>query len=751
MTSPISFLAMNESKESVVNNGTKEIKKLRDAIERIVSDIKETEHEGNIREIVEEVAYEFERDLMLPRPKVCRLGQKLPMPLPEAIISYDMDGETVLSRLREEKWWFVRLGEYLHHDFRHQSEEIGIDLLGEMADHLVRFSQLTGWFMLPGNNPGSGVESISSSLTYMKGFRHFIGILMEKGFLLKVIDTEPKPLHMLNVVELKAELRKRMAENRPVIQVKGVFKAVGMWVKMADYIEMPPEFMPGFTIRDWQGDKKLFKEIIHYVAERQTPWEDIPYDDLIRLLQESQVYVQNFSQDVLFMANKVSDVFPVKVACITGKTQQMFDEIVAYTFANDPRTDASWFTLAITKEKPKLSVSRDSIKLCQIEEEVFNLINCCIFLLLFWTAVRVEELTHFKTKGLFINGIRIGRDDNALEVFKGAKGPQGTLKPKFELEYCTFKHSKAKDGEVRKIPMAEDAALAFCILVELFRCCRNSHENPYLFPKGGRMRRRQRKNTPVSRGYISTHLAKLCNKVGIGYQHPHKCRKTLPTIIINKKPDSLEHIQRLLGHRTPTDTLKYLMQIPNIAEPVRQHVLASNKKRILDLLSAASTRRMSGKAGERMMTAIPPEKLVAEILPATIAEYIDLLLADPNFVVVKTPAAWCLRFRSYRPQQLPCLPDIHLIDLRPEDLAPDPSKCRPWLCGYAAHTSHHLKRAKANRDASKKIASKEGIRADLVRSLSHQYEYWGNVVRHVEHGHEAFSEMVPAEAFNSEV
>jgi integrase len=736
------------------------INKLRDAIKRIVSDIEKAEHEGNVEEIAEEVEDEFKRDLGLYRPKGSKLGQKLPIPSPLAIISYDSDGKTILTRFFEDEWRFFQREVIQTFKFRHESELNDLNLKGELANHLVHFSKICGWFMLPGNNPCSGVYSTHTSILNMIYFRTLVAFLLKRGFLLNIANTEPKPLSMLNVADLKAELRKNMEDNRPSIHVAGLFRAVGNWVQLADTVELPAEFKPSFTIRDWQGDKKILKEVIRYEAEKVTPWKDIPYDDLIRLLQESQVYVQDYSDDILFMTRKVyielndflngtkkPGVFK------TGKTKPIFDAFVNHEFVADPRTGAPWFALLVTRTKTNKRADRERIFLGQCRTEESRLMTCCIFLLLFWTAMRVEELLHLKVDGLFINEKRLGRETNAVEAFKQSKGTQGTFEPKFDLEFLTFKTTKNKKGKLRKIPLTEDAAHAFCIVVELFRAQRSKLENSCLFPNGGIKQTNLRKNpkAPATRLFIANRLANLCEKVGAERHHPHKCRKSLATIIINKNANSLDLIQRLLGHQTPNMTLRYLMKIPGVAKAIHQHLIASNRKRILDLLTAAATRRMSGNAGERMMKAIPHEKLAAEVLPDTVEEYIDVLLADPNFVVIKTAMAWCLRFRSLRPQQLPCLPVIGLIDVPPEDLAPDPSNCRPWACGYAAHTSRHLKRVRDNRDASRKLAGAAGIRAELVQSFSFQAEYWENVVRHLEQGHENFQEIVPAAVFNSGV
>lgn len=79
-------------------------------------------------------------------------------------------------------------------------------------------------------------------------------------------------------------------------------------------------------------------------------------------------------------------------------------------------------------------------------------------------------------------------------------------------------------------------------------------------------------------------------RLGLERYHPHCCRKTLATMIIKKNPNSLELIQRLLNHPTPTMTLRYLMGIPNISTAVQQHIREVNRKRIVNVLVATGIR-----------------------------------------------------------------------------------------------------------------------------------------------------------------
>lgn len=728
------------------------IDKLKRQLGLIGSRIDGAERQADIDEIEEEICEELKRDLRPLRQKHWKFGvlKKLRMPTSSTIISYGIDGKSVLSRFEDDEWKIWIDGALRTFNFRQNSKERNFDLTGEIADHHVYFSKIFAWFMLPGNFPGSNIKSPRTSINNIDNCRYLIALLIEKGFLLNIDNVETKPLCLLNVAELKSKIRDLIKSGHSISQIAGLYRAIGRWVQMADYAELPNEFIPSFNIGDWHGDGVFTNEVIRYEAEKITPWKAIPHDDLIRLLQQCQVYIQDFSKDILVMnhlikveRNNIAIEKQKKPIISKGETKEIFEAIKNHQFAVDPRTGNPWFSVKVAKDTIG---SQDVIPLTQFNKEIYKLLDCCIFELLLWSATRVREMINFKVDGLIINGKRLVRTDDAIKVFTDAFGPKGTSTPRFELEFLSFKTAKTKKGKIRKIPLTTDAAHAFCVLVEMLRPFRDKHNNAFLFSSGV-MYPTKCLNDPQAHAvntYFTFRLGKLCKQVGVEYHHPHRCRKTLATIIINKSPYSLELIQRLLGHNTPSMTLRYLMSLPGIAEDVRKHITASNKSRILDILSAVATRRMSGTAAEKLMTAIPCEKLAAEILPDTIHEYTELLISDPNFVIIKAPAAWCLRLQTFRPQQLPCLPNIGLIDFPPENLAPNPRNCRPWECGYAAHTRHHLQRAMDNRDASIKLASRPGIRAALSDSFSVQGAYWGNTVRHLEQGHDDFQEMVPA-------
>jgi len=717
------------------------------AVEHAIKVMAKSCHDELVDDIIDELSDEY------VQPQ--RLGKKMLPPGANTIISYDRDTTTVLSSYQEDKWTFWNGQKYVTVHIRHANENAGFDLSGECADPLSEFYRISGFFTLPGNNPFSGTRTLDTAFTNLCGFNSLVGHLYSHGYLLSLGKAETKPLRLLTAPELKKVIYKRIAKGDTNVNVAGFYRAIARWLQLHDLVQLPYNFQPSFSIRDWQGDRKLAKAIATFVVEKVTPWEDIPHDDLMRLSREAQKYL-TFAPDILFMSRVVNQCnaeltkgrksFHIDIANV-GITAPYFKELTDHVFMVDPATNEPWFRISASRkhlqpvaghEKKTLNIDKRFIR-----KEMDHLIDCCIFLLLLWSGIRVKELVNIRTNGLLINKRRLDPADNAIEAFHA----NVTCKAPFELEFTHFKTTKERFGSLRTIPLAADAAHAFCILVEALRSHRDNIGNPYLLPSGLTSRgfkvKQKHHDVPTTPITIRSRFAALCKSVGADRHHPHKCRKTLATILINKNPQSLELIQQLLGHHSPTMTLRYLMSIPMIAEVVLQQVDEANRKALAELITAAASRRMSGKAGERIMNAIPVEKLVAEMLPDTIKEYIALLLEDPDFVILRSPAAWCLKFRTSRPEQLPCLPAIAIAD----EIVPDASNCRPWECGYAAHTKRHLRRAQRNRDSATRLASKTGIRAEIAESMTCQASYWKEVARHLEHGHDSFTESIPLNTF----
>jgi hypothetical protein len=170
---------LQEKVRSAMSDDTEGINKLRKTLDQILTNIEKNEHESNLKEIEEEILEEYKRDLGVSRPKTKKmgLGQKLPRPNPQSIVSLEADGKTAKTLFLHDEWHILKLGEFRTFRFRLISIARELDLTGQLSDNLVYFFKICSWFMLPGKNPGSNVKNTRTSLNNMDYFKYFISLL----------------------------------------------------------------------------------------------------------------------------------------------------------------------------------------------------------------------------------------------------------------------------------------------------------------------------------------------------------------------------------------------------------------------------------------------------------------------------------------------------------------------------------------------------------------------------------------------
>lgn len=735
--------------------------------ENVVSKQEAELRKDTLEEMTEDGVAKFYSEFK-PIPKRA-LGKKASIPEADKVIGLEYGG----VRFGDDVWSLeYQDSRSIELRFRKQSEAIEIDLTGKISRPLVYLSKVLTWGSMK-DSPGRSVNSASSIHYHLRSSWVFIAYLQQHDFLLNIENTPIKPLRLLRVKDLRKLLEEGMEKKRASVYVAGFFRVVARWLHLSERVDLPEELRPGFTVKDWQGDRAFVKKIMRYEAERVTPWSDIPHDHLMVLLGESQAYLNDFSDDILYMQDltrRLEEAAGPENLKKKGKqfikgnylSGELYDEIVKHNWAIDPRSNKPWYDPDIksrthsdytSKKTGEVKVHDLQPKILHGEwnEQLTKLVDCCNFKLTLWTAARVSELIQFKAEGLFINGKRYRPEDgDAILAFKQSIGPDGRRDHKFELEFRIFKTSKDKQGKLVKIPLGDGPARAFCLLIEIFRIKREKLSSPFLIPRGGLNTNEVKKEDaqkPVHHGYFRTCLTRLCRRLSIDEYHPHCCRKTLATMIIKKNPDSLELIQRLLNHLSPTMTLRYLMEIPGISSAVKQKIIETNRKRLIKVITATATRRIGGRAGKDMVEGTDSKYLQTTMIEETIREYVEVLLDDGNFIIHELPAAWCMRFFTQNPERLPCLPDSELVDVPLNMFAPDPAKCRPWECGHSLHTRKHLRKAKRNAREARRVANSKGLRADLAASFDLQATYWEEVVDHLENGYVDYDDILPTAIF----
>ncbi|KAA0888143.1 site-specific integrase [Oryzomonas rubra] len=693
--------------------------------EAIKEDHKAIERE-ELKDLEEEAEIEIFKTVMSKAKPNIRSGIRLPTD--DTIATWNPDGSP-LSYFGDPEWSFW-LGYSLNTiRFGHVHKDLGLDLSSELCKPLVSFHKIICFFQLPGNNPSTFISSYASVMIANNSFLHLSLFLKGKGYLYGV-GSEYLGLATLSIDTLRKELSRCIAGNETQ-RVKALSKAISLWINVSTLVNLPPEFAAPFSATQFWGSG--FKENVYkYIASQNNPWDTIVFDDLVKMFETTKNYIDNYTDDILFIGNIYDDLISdetlrdkrgdILQLNNSGATKHLKDRVMERKYAINLKTGEAWLKPSLVKGRVPRLPFRAAIE---------NMRDVCIFLLFIWTGMRLKELTTLKTTALTVNGKPLDQNQGALEQVRRGNH--------FTLTRMVTKTTKNRKGEKKPVPLPRSAAEAFAILVDLCRKGRQQTGNTFLLPHGdfgyarGVRFEEKRATFPVSTLTIYTYFRNFCDLAGVTRYHPHRCRKTIATILINHDPKCIELVRDLLCHNDIQMTRKYLMSLPGIAKETRKLYVVSQFESLTEILTSAIEGKLAGAAGDRASMAIADniEAFKGKRLAKTIAALEETLI-ESNFMVVRTPVSWCLRFESRIPWDAPCLPPPE--KRRTGEIAvPNFDKCDDWQCKYSGYTSSDLRRLKQRRSWAQKMTSK------AVPDVSRAYyesivAHWDRIIDHLENG-----------------
>ena len=360
--------------------------------------------------------------------------------------------------------------------------------------------------------------------------------------------------------------------------------------------------------------------------------------------------------------------------------------------------------------------------------------------------MRREEALSLTVHALKINGKSLDLTDDVLaQVEAGSENS-------FDLTRSIYKTDPY--GACHETPIPKIAAKAFAVLCKLFRHARELGKTDFLFPSGGVVRpgNKPKGSGTIQKQSLYDYLKRFCRAAGVDYQHPHKCRKSLATLIINHDSKSLEVIRFLLGHQSVAMTMEYIMALPGINEELLSYYYASEFDKITEWLFDALDGHVAGPRGDHTLEAIQ-ENLVqwqGNMLPFTMKTIIKSM-QDNGLAIHRTPVAWCIWFDIRVPADTPCM-TLEAREavakgnpLEPKDYFPNPEFCVPHECGYAGYSRSDLPNAKRALKYAKEQSAKSGKTARA--HYDEQVTYWAGIVERLENGHPAFTSLGLLEKF----
>lgn len=179
----------------------------------------------------------------------------------------------------------------------------------------------------------------------------------------------------------------------------------------------------------------------------------------------------------------------------------------------------------------------------------------------------------------------------------------------------------------------------------------------------------------------------LSAEVGVDSIHPHRFRKTIAEMLINRSERNIDLIRMLFGHKSYKMSLRYIARNPylvaSIVEAMKEHYTAD----FVNVVREIQAGRYSGNAVDKLATDVlsRPDLFTGKLLRLTVLDYVSHLLDGGGaFFIQRTVLnTFCLTGDTFDDGKLPpCLEGkVDLI----YPLKPDVSNCKVY-CQYVVAT-----------------------------------------------------------------
>lgn len=177
---------------------------------------------------------------------------------------------------------------------------------------------------------------------------------------------------------------------------------------------------------------------------------------------------------------------------------------------------------------------------------------------------------------------------------------------------------------------------------------------------------------------IARAMSNLGEEVDIVEIHPHRFRKTIAEILINRSERNIDLIRMLFGHRSYTMTLRYIARNPYLIHSIAETMETHYTEAFVDIVAAVRRGVYSGEAVEQIATTVlkRPELFKGTLLQITVFNYISYLLeaGEPIFIKRTGVGVYCVSAQAYSSKYLP--PCLSKAQLTGESYIPNPKNCQ---------------------------------------------------------------------------
>ncbi|WP_082547973.1 site-specific integrase [Massilia sp. Root335] len=440
--------------------------------------------------------------------------------------------------------------------------------------------------------------------------------------------------------------------------------AIQFWQRLSLGNLLPEEY----SIWEQLITKKEVGRLRKEFDDKAQPYAPIELDDYANIIDHCVKMVENYSADVLWLYDTYYPTivggfeYPergnLKVGGVSSGSEEGVNAFLKYQPVS--YNGAPWWSIRVkerTSEHKKHDKPWGYIDVADIISVTASLIDACCVIILATTGMRRSEVINLRSGC-------VTQDDEG-----------------HWLRYTVFKTSRASQGDNKRIPIPQITADAIAIMERLGREARMFGKTDRLFAS-------------INKGHFGrpTHAAypeRAVKRVSLAVDadesiHPHRYRKTLAMYLVYQDPRNIEIVRQLFSHASLKMTLRYVMSLPGIDDEIKKIIVQQNVDILVEVLNAALTGRIGGKAGKRLQKAVEDKPQFAARLQdkgkETLVQYIDSMLDQGIKILHRTNLAICLKTPGYL-ESAPC-------DAKNDDpatkLHPNLFACDPFNCRFAA-------------------------------------------------------------------
>lgn len=436
--------------------------------------------------------------------------------------------------------------------------------------------------------------------------------------------------------------------------------ALQYWQNLSRSGMLPPIYAISEQFVADEVASRLRREMDDFAA----PFEPIPLDDYAQLVGYAAAMVNDYSEDLLWLARTYYPTLTGKdvsraPSIANGLSLAEPDGVEAF-MRYQPRLvhGEPWWDLRVL-ERSHPRDSGEYLSYARVSSYVQGLFDCCITIIFATTGMRRSEVARLKA--------------DCTET--DADGHW--------LTFVVFKTSEASQGDRKKIPIPQVTFNAVAVLRSLCASSREFGRHDYLL-------------SCINRAHFGKHphstfaeraLMRVADACGVeGNIHAHRFRKSLAMYIIYQDSRNIELIRQLFSHKSLRMTLRYILSLPGVNEELKRYLVEKNTEILADVMAAATSGRIGGKGGMRVKDSLADSRTFLSRLQdrgkETLEQYVDSLLDSGVKLLHRSNLAICIRSPSVN-DTVPCVGKAETASSR---LQANLFACDPFNCNYAVFT-----------------------------------------------------------------